>query len=234
MVSNNSSFGQDLTDLKSTAREAGQALGLVAEDLIPGDPQEAGEAGAHVSKLGSAADRAGAGIQALDTGSWTGQAADGFHANYLETAPQQWTTAADAFTEVGRALEDYARTLADAQQRAAQAQADLDRANAQSQAAHQQHEKHRLAYNAEASAANMDGPDPSLSPPGAFQDPGAEARAQAQQTIAEAKAAVQAAGDRAAAVVQQAASRAPAQPGLISQALQGVRDEFGKIGRAHV
>lgn len=219
MVSNQSSLSQDWNEVSSGiasgARSLGQTLGLVDADVIPGNPQEAGEAGEHLHALGSACESTGDGIKRLDTGDWTGQAADGFRANYLETAAPQWVSAADAFTDAGQALAQYQRVLAEAQQRAARAQADLDRANEQSRRAAE-------AHNAQVDAAEAD--PAGAAPPGQFQDPSAEARAQAQHTISEAKAAVADAGDRAAATVRRLAAQAPAQPGLIASLAERARD----------
>lgn len=221
MVSNNSSLGQDWNEvtsgLESGARAVGQALGLVSEDLIPGNPSETAEAAEHVRKLGDACERTGSGLQRLDTGDWVGPTADAFRANYLDADTPQWISAADAFSEVGAALADYARVLAAQQQRAASAQQDLDRANAQSRAAAEQHD-------AQAEAGNP--------PPQPFSDPAAEDRAQAEHTITAAKQAVAEAGDRAVAAVRAAAGRAPAQPGLIAQLTEQAADGLALNGNA--
>ena len=213
MVSNNSTLGQDWNEvtsgIASGARAVGQSVGLVAEDVIPGNPAEVGEAGQHLSKLGSACERVATGIHRLDTGDWTGPAAEQFRANYLQVAAPQWQTAADAFGEMGQALTQYAQVLAEQQQRATQAQAELEQAKEQARSAAE-------AYNAQIDAGNP--------PAQLFQDPTAEKRAQAQHTIARAKETVAAAGDRAAATMRSAASRAPAQPGVIAKAAGWVSD----------
>ena len=110
--------------------------------------------------------------------------------------------------------------LAEAQQRAARAQADLDRANEQSRRA------------AEAHNAQVDAAEAGAAPPGQFQDPGAEARAQAQHTISEAKAAVADAGDRAAATVRRLTAQAPAQPGLIASLAERAGDALAIQGNS--
>lgn len=213
MVSNNSTLGQDWDEvtsgIASGARKLGQMHGLVDWDVIPGNAAEVGEAGEHLSKLGSACERVATGIHRLDTGDWTGQAAEQFRANYLQVAAPQWQTAADAFGEMGQALTQYAQVLAEQQQRATQAQAELEQAKEQARSA------------AEAHNAQIDTDNPPAQP---FQDPTAEKRAQAQHTIARAKDTVAAAGDRAAATMRSAASRAPAQPGAIAKAAGWVSD----------
>lgn len=212
MVSNNSSLAQDwgeiTSGIASGARAVGQSLGLVAEEVIPGDPAEVGEAGEHLSKLGAACERVGSGIQRLDAGDWTGQAAEAFHANYLQVAAPQWTTAADAFTSMGQALTQYAQVLAEQQRTAMQAQAELDQAKKQATAAAE-------AHNAQLDAGTTPPP---------FEDPTAQRRAQAQHTIARAKETVATAGDRAAATMRDAAARAPAQPGLMAQLAEQASD----------
>jgi hypothetical protein len=201
MVSNSSTFQQDLDGFGHEAKKLGQQVGLIAEDVIPGDPATAAEIGEHLSKLGGAFERAGQGIKAIDSGGWTGQAGDAFRQNYLEKAPADWLKAADAFNDAGNAVLDYQKVLASEKEKATRAKDELDRANEASRAAA---DKHDAAV--EAGTA-----------PGDFVDPGADARARAKEQIAAAKAAVQEAGDRAAKVVMSAIEAAPAHPGMLAQ-----------------
>ncbi|MBB5155488.1 putative T7SS-secreted protein [Saccharopolyspora phatthalungensis] len=207
MVSNSSTFQQDIDELGHEAKKLGQATGLVAEDIIPGDLAAVAEVGEHLTKLGDAFERAGQGIKSIDSGGWTGQAGDAFRENYLEKAPAEWLKAADAFADAGKAVLDFQKVLAEAKEKATRAEEDLERANAASQAAASKHNAAVEAYESGSSGTA----------PADFVDPGAEARARAQAEIAAAKAAVQEAGDRAAKAVTEAATAAPATPSKLAQ-----------------
>lgn len=216
MVSNSSSFGQDLSEI-------GEALGLTGEDpVLPGDPATLGETAQHLSTLGQSAEKAARGFAAIDTQRWSGQAADGFR-GFLETSPPRWRTAADAFEKAGTAVGRYVQVLADAQRQAAQAQRQLDDAEQRSQQA-------RQAHNAQVDAANAGGTQPGM-PPAAFVDPAAEQRAAAQHQLDRARDAVQTAGQEAARAVTAAANTAPGKPGFFAQAGQELTDAFQEAGR---
>ena len=223
MVSNTSSFGQDLSEL-------GQALGLTGEDpVLPGDPAALGETAEHLSKLGQAADRAARGFAGIDTQRWSGQAADGFR-GFLETSPPRWRTAADAFEHAGAAVARYAQVLAESQKQAAEAQRQLAEAQQRAQQARQAHNAKVGAYNQAAEAANAGGAPPGP-PPGAFADPAAEQRAAAQHQLDQARAAVQNAGQEAARAVSAAAGTAPGKPSWFSRLTSDLGDYVQEEGR---
>ncbi|RKT85859.1 hypothetical protein SAMN05421805_1011289 [Saccharopolyspora antimicrobica] len=223
MVSNQSSFSEDLDSARNELHKFGQLAGIGPQDVIPGDPATVAEIGDHLVKLGSALERAGQGIKSIDSDGWTGQAGDAFRANYLERAPGEWLKAADALTGSGQAVLDYHQVLATEKPRAQQAKAELDLSVQISEAAARKHNAAVEAYNASGSGA----------PPAAFVDPGAEARARAQQEIEAAKAAVQAAGERATGIVLKSLAGAPEKPGLLAdlvdslQVLGDTAYEFG-------
>ncbi|MER7010157.1 putative T7SS-secreted protein [Saccharopolyspora sp. NPDC000359] len=216
MVSNSSTFDQDLDWAGSELHKLGQLTGVGPQDVIPGVPATAAEVGEHLSKLGSALERAGQGIKSIDSGGWTGQAGDAFRANFLDKAPAEWLKAADALTDAGQAVRDYEQVLATEKPRAQRAKEELDQANEASRAALAKH-------NAAVAGGSGTGP-------GEFVDPGAEARARAQQEIAAAKAAVQAAGDRAADVVLKACQGAPDKPGPLAQIAANIADGAQVLG----
>ncbi|MDA3643470.1 hypothetical protein LZ318_09185 [Saccharopolyspora indica] len=213
MVSNQSTFSEDLNSAGNELHKLGQLAGIGPQDVIPGDPATTAEIGEHLSKLGSALERAGQGIKSIDSDGWTGQAGDAFRANYLEKAPGDWLKAADSFTDAGQAVVDYQQVLATEKPRAERAKEELDRSIEVSQAAARKHNAAIEAYNAGGSGAQ----------PGAFVDPGAQARARAQQEIEAAKAAVQAAGDRAADIIFKACAGAPEKPGLLADLVDGIQ-----------
>ncbi|KAA5832596.1 putative T7SS-secreted protein [Saccharopolyspora hirsuta] len=220
MVSNSSTFDQDLAEAGHELHKLGQLTGIGPQDVIPGDPVTVAEIGDHLTTLGTAFERAGRGIKSIDSGGWTGQAGDAFRENFLDRAPGEWLKAADAFSDAGKAVMDYHRVLATEKPRAQRAKEELDRANEASEAATAKHNAAVEAYNSGGSG----------SAPGAFVDPGAEARERAQREIAAAKAAVQEAGDRAAKAVTNAAMSAPAAPSKLSQLGAQIADVGQLIG----
>lgn len=233
MVSNSSSLGDDFGQLGSAvsegAKDVGQFLGLVDDDLVPGDPAATGEIAAHLTKLGGAFERAGQGFQKIDTGSWQGRTADAAR-GHLETAPPKWLKAGDTFGDAGQAVADYQRVLAEAKRTAARAKADLERAQQASDAARSAHNARVDSYNAAAGQAGNGGAAPPT-PPGTFHDPAAADIAAAQRAIEQARTAVREAGDRAARAVLAAAEAAPAEPGLMTQIKENLVDSAQAAGR---
>ncbi|GAA0534574.1 putative T7SS-secreted protein [Saccharopolyspora thermophila] len=199
MVSNTSSFQQDLAELGATAAESAQDLAhSVGIDIgyrspIPGDPARLHELADRLQQLSTTLNSAGEAYKRLETGGWTGPAGDAFRANYLETAPSMWLKAADALGDGATAVRTYADELARQQQAASAAAQALQDAHARTEQARQQ-------YNAKVEA-NVD--------PGPWQDPGAAAAAQAERDIAKAKAAVANAAKQAAYAVRATTTGAP-------------------------
>lgn len=227
MVTNQSSLSEgwgQLTDwVGDKARAAGQAVGLVDDDLIPGNPETAGELAAHLGKLGGGFEQAGQGFKRIDTGGWQGQgsAAEGAR-GFLESCPPRWLKAADAFERAAKAVADYQRVLAESQAKAARAKEDLERAEKASAAAREQHNAQVDAFN----ASDRTGPRP-----GEFTDPAAGEIAAAKQAIEQAKAAVAEADQRAAREVLAAAAEAPAEPGFFARFGQDMTDLGQGVGR---
>ncbi|MEU6266781.1 putative T7SS-secreted protein [Saccharopolyspora shandongensis] len=220
MVSNSTTFEQDVAEAGHELHKLGQLAGLVAQDVIPGDPATVAEVGEHLTKLGGAFDRAGQGIKSIDSGGWTGQAGDAFRESYLDKAPAEWLAAADAFGDAGKAVLDYQKVLAEEKEKAARAKEELDRANEASLAAAKQHNAAVKAYESGSSDVA----------PGAFADPNAEIRARAEAQIAAAKAAVQAADEQATRIVLEAVQAAPAKPSKLAQIGANLVDGFQGAG----
>lgn len=233
MVTNTSSFGDDWAAVsgwvQEKATDVGQAVGLLEDDLIPGDPAATGSLAENLTTLGKAFDRAGAGFKKVDTGGWHGQAADAAD-EHLATEIPKWVAAADAFTDAGKAVADYQQVLVESKAKAARAKEALERAEQASEAAREAHNAKVDSYNTAVTAANAGGPPPGAAP-GAFSDPAAGERAAAQREIEQAQAAVQDAGDRAARVVRAAAEAAPPQPGLLAKIGQELTDQVQAAGR---
>ncbi len=233
MVTNTSSFGDDWAAVsgwvQEKATDVGQAVGLLEDDLIPGEPAATGSLAENLTTLGKAFDRAGAGFKKVDTGGWHGQAADAAN-EHMATEIPKWVAAADAFTDAGNAVADYQQTLVESKAKAARAKAALERAEQASEAAREAHNTKVDSYNTAVTAANAGGPPPGAAP-GAFSDPAAGERAAAQREIEQAQAAVQDAGDRAARVVRAAAEAAPPQPGLLAKIEQEFTDQVQSAGR---
>ncbi|MEU5848071.1 putative T7SS-secreted protein [Saccharopolyspora shandongensis] len=220
MVSNSTTFDQDVAEAGHELHKLGQMAGVVAQDVIPGDPATVAEVGEHLTKLGGAFDRAGQGIKSIDSGGWTGQAGDAFRESYLDKAPAEWLAAADAFGDAGKAVLDYQKVLAEEKEKAARAKEELDRANEASLAAAKQHNAAVKAYESGSSDVA----------PSAFADPNAEVRARAEAQIAAAKAAVQAADERATRIVLEAVQVAPAKPSKLAQIGANLVDGFQGAG----
>src|SRR3954465_3619774 len=108
--------------------------------LIPGDPDAlAGKADVLRDRAGQAGE-GGEGLRRIDTGSWTGTAAQRFHEKFAYE-PGRWFTAADAMQAAAGALDDYVSTLRWAQGQAADAIQLWETGEAQTRQAWAQHEK---------------------------------------------------------------------------------------------
>jgi hypothetical protein len=164
--------------------------------LIPGKP-EAIEKNARV--LHARADRAnwaGEGLQAINTGSWQGPAAQAFQDRF-SYEPAKWFAAGDALESGASVLEDYASALRWAQAQALEA---IHQWN-QGDAATQQARTAQETAEAQAAAANQPAP--------AFTDPGEASRRAARDVLNRARAQLTEAGDLAAGTLRGQAAAAP-------------------------
>src|SRR5918911_555288 len=126
--------------------------------LIPGDPAAIrGNAQVLQARSGHA-EQAGDGLVGIDTGAWTGAAADAFRDKF-SYEPNKWYAAADSLATAADALTGYADTLQWAQGQAAEAIRLWDAAVAESARARQAYEQ----------AAAQAAPGQALPP---FTDPG--------------------------------------------------------------
>lgn len=163
--------------------------------LVPGD---AGAIRANASALKTRSEhveKAGDGLVDIDTGAWTGPAADEFRDKF-SYEPNKWYVAADSLATAADALNTYAHVLEWAQQQAAEAIRLWDEAQAETQNAQQTYQQ------AVAQA-------PPEQPVGPFVDTGAAGRQNAIDTLSAGRNQVGSAGDAAARFLDQEADLAP-------------------------
>lgn len=163
--------------------------------LVPGDPTAVR---ANVAALKARLDhveKAGDGLVNIDTGAWTGPAADDFRDKF-SYEPNKWYLAADSLATAADALNTYAYVLEWAQQQAADAIRLWDEAQAETRRAKQNHQQ---------AAAQA----PPEHPIGPFVDTGVVGRQNATDTPNAAREQVNRAGDVAACFLDQEAESAP-------------------------
>jgi hypothetical protein len=183
--------------------------------LIPGDPAAIR---ANVGALQARSDhveKAGDGLVDIDTGAWTGQAAEDFRDKF-SYEPNEWYMAAGSLATAADALNTYADVLEWAQQQAGDAIRLWDEAQAQSHKAQQ-------AYEQAAAQA------PPEHPVGPFVDTGASGRQNAIDTLSAARKQVATAGDVAGGFLDQEADSAPKKSSWLDK-LGGFLEDAG----AHV
>ncbi|RJQ81375.1 hypothetical protein D5S19_23680 [Amycolatopsis panacis] len=139
---------------------------------------------------------AGEGLQAINTGSWQGPAAQAFHDKF-SYEPGKWFAAGDAFESGASVLEDYANTLRWAQAQALEAIQQRNQGDAATERARAAH----ATATAQATAANQ--------PPPAFTDPGETSRQAARDLLNRARTQLAEAGDLAAGTLRGLAATAP-------------------------
>jgi RHS repeat-associated protein len=198
-------------------------------ELIHGDPAALEQAASRLRTFSGAFGETADGLEGIDTGDWTGAAADAFRAKYAPQ-PGKWRNASTASVRAAGALESFAGTVTWAQGQAREAialYAAGQRATASAVSAYNDqvaaYNTAAQAYDAKLAAAQNPGPRPVE--PGPFTDPGASMRERAQQILAAARAERDRAGGEAAGVVSSATDLAPAEPGFWSQ----VGDDFSDL-----
>jgi hypothetical protein len=163
--------------------------------LVPGDVAAIrANAGALKTRSGHV-EKVGDGLVNIDTGAWTGPAAEEFRDKF-SYEPNKWYVAADSLATAADALNTYAHVLEWAQQQAADAVRLWDAAQAETQSAQQSYQK---------AAAQA----PPEHPVGAFVDTGAPGRQNAIDTLSAARTQVGTAGGVAARFLDQEADSAP-------------------------
>jgi RHS repeat-associated protein len=207
-----------------------EQLGQTADpaELIHGDPAALRATASRLQEFASAFGETAAGLNGIETGHWTGAAADAFRAKYAPQ-PGRWRDAATACTGGADALESYAGTVQWAQGQARQAielYAEGQRATAAAISAYNSqvaaYNQAAQAYDGALAAGRSPGPRPVQ--PGPFTDPGTALRERAQQILAAARQERDAAGARAASKVSAGTDLAPAEPSFGQQILDDLSD----------
>lgn len=173
-------------------------------ELVKGKPEAIEENARVLRARADSADDAAQGLLAVDTGSWTGPAAQAFHDKF-SYEPRKWFAASDALGSAADALDDYASTLRWAQSQATEAIAAWNRGQAATQQAQSAHDQ------AVAQAAANNQPAPS-----AFSDPGEASRQTARAMLNRARAQLSEAGDTAAGILRGAMDTAPQESSWLS------------------
>ena len=196
--------------------------------LIHGDPGALRSAAGQLRTFSGAFAETAAGLEGLEPGSWTGEAADAFRAKYAPQ-PGRWRNAATGCGDGADALESYAGTVQWAQGQAREAIDVYEQGQRATAAAVTAYNDKVAAYNQAAQAydsALAAGHSPGARPvePGSFSDPGASLRDRAQQILAAARAERDRVGAAAAAKVREATNLAPAEPSFAQQLLDDLHD----------
>lgn len=185
-------FGEGVNNrLGGDVAERGLGESEDPKELVHGSPQALEARARHLRDFFRAFESVGQGMRSLDGEGWQGKAADAFREKF-DMHPKQWLTAADACEAAAKALEAYADTVRWAQRQAQTAIDAYRRAQEGSRRAVDAHNARVTAYNQAAdqyNAAASAGRDPGRKPtePGAFVDPGAAGRREAEEILAEAR-----------------------------------------------
>jgi RHS repeat-associated protein len=210
-------------DAAASALDPELQLGQTGDptQLIHGSPGDIRSVAEQLHGFSGAFGQTASGLNGIDTSHWTGAAADAFREKY-SPEPRKWQAAASASGDAGGALESYAGTVEWAQWQAREAIALYSQGQKATSAAVTAYNDQVNAYNTAASrydAKLAGGQNPGTRPvkPGAFSDPGADLREQAQTILNAARAERDRAGTQAASVVSRATDQAPSSPGFWSQ-----------------
>ena len=177
-------------------------------ELVHGDPAAIRSSASKLRTFSGAFGETASGLRGLDTGHWTGAAADAFRAKFAPQ-PARWQDAASATGSAAGALESYAGAVESAQGQARQAITLYEQGQQASAAAQAAYNTKVAAYDSAAQAYNTklaSGQDPGTAPtePGAFSDPGQAMRQQAAQILGDARGARDAAAAAAASATRPA------------------------------
>jgi hypothetical protein len=196
-------------------------------DLVHGDPAAIRHAAAQLSTFSAAFKETAEGMTGIDAAKWRGEAAEAFRARY-QAQPVRWQNASSASADAAGALESYADVVVSAQgeaQRAIDLYADGSRLTAAAQACYDQAVTTYDSALVERLAAARVGVHLSLPPkPGAFADPGAGLKEEAEGILSAARQQRDAAASKAAATIETATRLAPAEPSLWQQAVDDFDD----------
>lgn len=191
--------------------------------LVPGEAGEIRKSIEHLVTYGSTLLEIGDGLKRIDTGGWTGDAADAYH-RLFEDEPDRWVDAGSAFHAAADAIGNYATTLDWAQDQAARAIALYSQGQQATADAKAQHDQAAAAAAQQAAAAGQ--PSPAQQP---FNDPGDAVRTQAQQMLERARDQLVTAGDQTVATVDRAQQNAPEEPTLLDDVADAAGEFAGNL-----
>ncbi|OLT39114.1 hypothetical protein BJF85_07925 [Saccharomonospora sp. CUA-673] len=187
--------------------------------MVPGEPGEIRKSTGHLTSYGRTLTQIGEGLKTLDTGGWTGPAADRFF-EFFDGEPARWVTCGEAFTRAATAINGYASTLAWAQSEARRAIQMWDEAARATAQAQQQH-------TAALQQAMAQGHTPAVNV--TFEDPGESKRQAARDTLNNVRAQVQSAGNEAVTSVDEAQRHAPEEPSFLEEFAGAVAEVAGDV-----
>ena len=176
--------------------------------LVAGDPDAIAVNAVALRERADDAGAAGDGLRSINTGAWTGPAAERFHAKF-SYEPGRWFTAADAMQAGAASLDDYVATLRWAQGQAAEAIRLWNSGQAMTQQALKQYE--------------------SVSQTAPLQDPGEAVRAAAQSMLTNARNQVRSAARAASSTLRDKASLAPEKSSWLDEVGEFLHDTGGHI-----
>jgi hypothetical protein len=179
-----------------------------ARALVPGDPDAIAANGVALRQRAADAGNAGDGLRSIDTGAWTGPAAERFHDKF-SYEPGRWFTAADAMQAGAGGLDDYVATLRWAQGQAAEAVRLWKSGSAATQQARTRYES-----------------APQSTP---FQDPGEADRLSAEQTLTTAREQVRSVARVVSGTLRDKASLAPEKSGWLDEVGDFLHDAGGHV-----
>jgi hypothetical protein len=184
--------------------------------LVPGDPDAVAENAVALRARAKVAGDAGDGLRSIDTGAWTGAAAERFHEKF-SYEPGKWFTAADAMQAGAGALDDYVATLRWAQGQAGEAIRLWNQAESTTA---------RAKAEYESAAKQAETAQQSLAP---FSDPGEADRSQARTILTTARNQVESVGRVTAGTLRNKASLAPEKSGWLGDVGDFLHDAGGHV-----
>ncbi len=176
--------------------------------LVPGDSDAIAANAVALRQRAAAAGGAGEGLRSIDTGAWTGPAAEQFHDKF-SYEPGRWFNAADAMEAGAGALDEYAATLRWAQGQAAEA---IRLWNSGESATRQARSQYDSAPQSEP-----------------FQDPGEADRAAARSILIGARNQIGSAARVTSGTLRKKASNAPQKSGWLDGVSNFLHDVGGDI-----
>jgi hypothetical protein len=226
--------GDDFADMMG-ADVAEMQLGETDDpkQLIHGEAGKIDEVVGHLKKFASAMNSAATGLSGIDTGGWTGGAAEGYK-SIASSQPGKWRTAGSAMSDAASAFSAYASTVTWAQGKAKEAIARYEKGQKASEQAVKDYNAKVRTYNDGVNAGKTVEELPDK--PGPFVDPGTADMDAAEQTLKDARTQRDEAADRARASISSATEGAPQEPEFTDRVAADVGDfyQVQQVWNAHM